>query len=198
MWEQELARGAKDQGRWCGSSEPSRQKRCLGISPQTGGSRFRRMAARDEESESSRAETDKSLADERKKTDSHLERRHREVERETTEAIATDRRMADETRARDRAAHDRHVTDDHARTAKGDKFVVMAEREQSDNAISKERELEDSNLRRERREKQLLVEALLSSERQRTDNDLCHERECVDRRLTVCDAAFRGRAGASS
>jgi signal transduction histidine kinase len=139
------------------------------------------MAARDEESESSRAETDKSLADERKKTDSHLERRHREVERETTEAIATDRRMADETRARDRAAHDRHVTDDHARTAQGDKFVVMAEREQSDNAISKERELEDSNLRRERREKQLLVEALLSSERQRTDNDLCHERECVDR-----------------
>jgi signal transduction histidine kinase len=139
------------------------------------------MAARDEESESSRAETDKSLSDERTKTDSHLERRHKDVEGQTTEAIEGDRRIADEHRALERAARDRHVTEGQERTTKGDESLVMAEREQSDNAIRKERALQDSNLQRERREKQLLVEALLFTERQRTDDNLSHERECVDR-----------------
>jgi hypothetical protein len=41
------------------------------------------MAARDEQTEFSRSETNKSLADERTKTDSHLERRHKEVEGHT-------------------------------------------------------------------------------------------------------------------
>jgi signal transduction histidine kinase len=139
------------------------------------------MAARDEQTEFSRSETNKSLADERTKTDSHLERRHKEVEGHTTDAIASDRRRADETRARDRAEHDRHLANEHARMAKGDECLLMAEREQSDHAINKERELQDSNLVRERREKQLLVEALLSTERRRTDHNLGHERECVDR-----------------
>lgn len=95
------------------------------------------MAGSDDEPKVHRADTDKSLQDERTKTDAHLERRHKEVERQTTEAIEGDRRMADETR--DRAARDRHVTDDHERIATGDESSVMAEREQSDHAISKER-----------------------------------------------------------
>lgn len=138
------------------------------------------MTARHEETESSRVETNKSLADERTKTDGHLERRHKEVEGHTTDAIAADRRMADETRARDRAAHDRHLTGDHGPTAKADESLLR-ERKQSDQAISKERALQDANLVRERCEKQLLVEALLFTERRRTDDNLGHERACVDR-----------------
>ena len=139
------------------------------------------MAARDEKTESSRAETNKSLADERTKTDSHLERRHQEVEGQTTDAIASDRRRADETRARDRAAHDQHLTNDPERMAKDHESLLLTEREQSDHAISKERDLQDSNLVRERREKQLLVEALLFTERRRTDDNLGQERACADR-----------------
>lgn len=138
------------------------------------------MTVRDEKSESCRDETDKSLQDERTKTDEHLERRRKEVERQTTEAIEGDRRSADEHRALERAARDRQVTEGPERTTTGDESLVMAEREESDHAMYKERELQDANLRRERREKQLLVEALLSSERQRTDNNLSRERESVD------------------
>jgi signal transduction histidine kinase len=150
------------------------------------------MAATDEEPGDGRAETDKSLHDERTKTDGHLERRHKEVEQQTTEAIEGDRRIADERRTLDRAARDRHLTDDHERTAKNGESLVMAEREQSDNAISKERALQDSSLRRERREKQLLVEALLSRERQQTDDNLSHERECADRASQQATHRFAG------
>jgi signal transduction histidine kinase len=138
------------------------------------------MAARDEKPESHRADTDKSLHDERTKTDAYLERRQKEVEQRTTDAIEDDRRMADERRTLDRSARDQHVTEGHEQATHGDESLVRVERELSDQAIYQERELEDSNLRRERREKQLLVEALLSIERQRTDVSLSHERECVD------------------
>ena len=138
------------------------------------------MTVNDDESGVRRAETDKSLRDERTKTDAHLERRHQEVERQTTEAIEEDRRIADENRARDRAAHDRHVTEGQERTRQGEESVVMAERERADQATDKERALQDASLRRERREKQLVVEALLSIERQRTDSNLSHERTGID------------------
>ncbi|MGZ8393367.1 MAG: sensor histidine kinase [Nitrospira sp.] len=139
------------------------------------------MAAEDEKPGVNRAETDKSLQDERTKTDGRLAGRHQDVERHTTDAIASDRRMGDQTQARDRAARDRHLTSDQERTAKGDEFELMAERERSDHAISHERALQDSNLVRERREKQLLVEALLFTERTQTDGKLSYERDCVDR-----------------
>lgn len=138
------------------------------------------MAATDEEPGVYRAETDKSLQDERTKTNEHLERRHKEVERQTTEAIERDRRIADEHRTLGRAARDRHVTEGPERTTAGDEPLVLAEREQSDKAMCKERALQDSELRRERREKQLLVDALLSTERSRTDSSLGYERECAD------------------
>ncbi|MEP7153646.1 MAG: ATP-binding protein [Nitrospira sp.] len=138
------------------------------------------MAVRNEESESSRAETDKSLQDERTKTDGHLERRHKEVERQTNEAIEGDRQIADEHRDFERAARDRHVPDLDERRIKGNESLVTAEREQSDCEMDEERARQDSELRRERQEKQLLVEALLSKERQRTDTNLSHERECLD------------------
>ena len=102
------------------------------------------------------------------------------MERQTTEAIEEDRRIADENRARDRAAHDRHVTEGQERTRQGEESVVMAERERADQATDKERALQDASLRRERREKQLVVEALLSIERQRTDSNLSHERTGID------------------
>ena len=138
------------------------------------------MAARHEESQSSRAATDKSLYDERTKTDGHLERRYKEVEQHTSEAIEDDRHRADEHRALERGARDRHITEKPGLTTQGNEPAVMAEREQADKARCKERALQDSTLRRERREKQLLVEALLSRERQRTDHNLSHERECLD------------------
>ena len=138
------------------------------------------MAAGDEESESSRAETDKSLKDERAKTDAHLEIGHKEVERHTTDAIEDDRRIADEHQALEREARDRQVPDGLERRSKGNESLVMAERGHSDHAISVERARQDSDLRRERQEKQLVAEALLATERQRTDTDLGHERECVD------------------
>ena len=138
------------------------------------------MAASDEKPDLNRAETDKSLHYERTKTDGHLERRHKEVEQRTTDAIEEDRRMVDERRSLDRAARDRSVTEGHEQVTKGDESLVLVERELSDDAIYQAREREDSNLRRERREKQLLVEALLFTERQRTDVSLSHERDCVD------------------
>lgn len=138
------------------------------------------MAAKDEEPGSDRAETDKCLHHERTKTDGHLERRQKELEQRTTDAIEENRRMADERRTLERSARDRHVTDGQAKATKSDESLVMGERERSDQAIYQERELDDSNLRRERREKQLLVEALLSTERQRTDDSLSQERQGVD------------------
>ena len=138
------------------------------------------MAASDEKPGAHRADTDQSLYDERTKTDGHLERRHKEVEQRTTDAIEDDRQIADARRALDRAARDRPVTGGQGQAPTGDESLVRVERESSDHAIAQARELEDSNLRRERRDKQLLVEALLFTERQRTDDNLSDEREGVD------------------
>ena len=138
------------------------------------------MAARDDKPDLNRTETDKSLHQERTKTDVHLERRQRAFEQRTTDSIEEDRRIVDERRILDRASRDRSVTEGHEQATQGDESLVLAERKLSDHAIYQARELENLNLRRERREKQLLVEALLSIERQRTNDSLAHERACVD------------------
>lgn len=137
------------------------------------------MAARDDKPDLNRTETDKSLHQERTKTDGHLERRQREFEQRTTDSIEEDRRIVDERRILDRASRDR-VTEEHEQAITGDESLMMVERELSDQATYQARELEDSNLRRERRGKQLLVEAVLYAERLRTNDRLSQERKGVD------------------
>ena len=71
------------------------------------------MAARDDKPDLNRTETDKSLHQERTKTDGHLERRQRAFEQRTTDSIEEDRRIVDERRILDRASRDRSVTAGH-------------------------------------------------------------------------------------
>jgi signal transduction histidine kinase len=135
------------------------------------------MATPTDDQQGERAKTDKSLHDERAKTDEHLQRRRRQVEQQTADAIRADRHSADQERTRQRADMDQRRTGDHTRAGAQ---AVQQEREREDTAISLERKKQDSALRRERFEKRLIAEALLAAERGVTDASLRSERDFVD------------------
>lgn len=125
-----------------------------------------------ESCEKLRIKTDKSLEDERGKTDDYLTRKSAAVTQEAENTIRLDRLMADEKRAYNRADA---LPGENAQ-------AMLIERQRADRARNLEREKEDRVRSKERFEKRLIAEALLENERRETDTNLLDERAGIDQR----------------
>lgn len=124
-------------------------------------------------SEKLRDNTDKSLGEERSKTDEYLDQQNSAVTRNAEDTIKADRLTADRKKDVTRAEAD----------DEGSKAVdknLLLEREQSDKAQILARHKEDLVRQKERFQKRLIAEALLESERQTTDSNLLDERAGID------------------
>jgi signal transduction histidine kinase len=127
--------------------------------------------------ESSRGKTDKSLADERHKTNHVIDLESSAVELESDEKIRLNRITADTRLEHTRAEVDLNKEDRQSETnAKN----LLNERERSDKAQIAARLAEDRILGKERFQKRLIAEALLETERKHTDINLLEEREETD------------------
>jgi signal transduction histidine kinase len=135
-------------------------------------------------SEELRDKTDKSLENERGKTNDYLERKSEMVEAKASETIRNNRLIADKDLKRHRAEADldkEHRLDvTGLRTSSFDENVLVQERERSDKALRVERENDDRARTQERIHKRLIAEALLDNERQETDSNLREERAGTD------------------
>jgi|CXWL01.1.fsa_nt_gi signal transduction histidine kinase len=135
-------------------------------------------------SQEQRDKTDKSLEDERSKTDVYLERNSQVVEATASETIRVNRLVADKNLESHRAEsaldkeHRLDVTG--LRTSQFDENVLVQERERSDKALRLERENNDRARTQERIQKRLVAEALLENERKETDSNLRDERVRID------------------
>jgi signal transduction histidine kinase len=127
-----------------------------------------------------RVNTDKSLEDERGKTDDYLAQKSKIVTKEAEEAIRLDRRTADEKRDLTRSQVDHDKAEGHLNSSPVEDRNLIDERERSDRARKLEREKEDQIRTKERIQKRLIAEVLLQSEREETDNNLLDERASID------------------
>ncbi|MBC7537887.1 MAG: HAMP domain-containing histidine kinase [Bacteriovorax sp.] len=122
-----------------------------------------------------RKNTDKSLKDERQKTDGYLDQESKNVEEESDETVHANRLAADKKLEKQRAIVD---------TEKGNSVrltpMLDAERERSDKAQKVARSEEDKVRNQERYQKRLIAEALLENERKDTDSNLHKERDRAD------------------
>jgi signal transduction histidine kinase len=138
-----------------------------------------------------RDKTDKSLEDERSKTDEYLERKSQVVEAKASETIRVNRLVADKNLESHRAevAVDKKQQLDVTglRTSGFDERVLAQERERSDKALRVERENDDRTRTQERIQKRLIAEALLENERKETDRSLLDERVHADIELITRD-----------
>ena len=131
-----------------------------------------------------RSKTDKSLVDERGKTDEYLEQQSKTVEEETSDTIHLNRLVADKDRESQRAEvdlekeHQLDVTG--IQSSRLDDKILSQERERSDKAQNVERKKEDRARTQERFQKRLIAEALLENERKKTDSNLLEERVSSD------------------
>ena len=114
---------------------------------------------------SSRVRTDKSLKDERNKTNSVIDSRSDSIEEESDEKTRLNRIATDKSLEHTRAVVDQDLLD---------------ERERSDKARIIARKGEDVIRNKERLQKRLIAEALLESERKNTDSKLLEERKRTD------------------
>ena len=130
--------------------------------------------------ETLRVNTDKSLEDERGKTDDYLAQKSKTVTREAEEAIRLDRKAADEKCDLARSQVDHEKARGQLKSTPLEDKNLFDERERSDKARKLEREKEDRIRTKERFQKRLIAEALLQSEREETDNDLLDERASID------------------
>lgn len=137
-----------------------------------------------ESSNTLRGKTDKSLEEERGKTDAYLERKSKTVEDETSKTIRVNRLTADKDRASQRAEVDlgkeQRVDETGVHASSVDEKILTEERERSDKAQRVEREEEDRARTKERFQKRLIAEALLEKERRATDSNLLDERVRID------------------
>jgi len=139
---------------------------------------------RPESSQQLRGNTDKSLEDERGKTDEMLDRRSRRVEQETSDTIGRNRVTADSERESLRAEAD--LDKEHQSEAAGapssrlDEEILVQERARADAAQEQERRSEDRARERERFQKRLIAEGMLEAERKETDSNLLEERIRID------------------
>lgn len=132
-----------------------------------------------------RDKTDKSLEDERGKTDEYLDKKSKKVEDETSQIIRLNRLVADKKRDNKRAEIDHGKIEQRLDLTSEDTSQVehkdlMLERARSDKAQNVEREEEDRARSKERFQKRLIAEALLENERKETDSNLLDERVCFD------------------
>lgn len=138
-----------------------------------------------EESHELREKTDKSLEEERLKTDEHLVRKAKAVTKKAEDAIRLNRLAADKERESARAAIDfakRKPGLDVAgvKSLPHDDKSLLRERKRSDEAQEVEREQEDQVRKSERLQKRAIAEGLLEDERKETDTHLLDERARLD------------------
>ncbi len=126
---------------------------------------------------SSRNRTDKSLEDERIRTDIIIGLESAIVESQSDSKTLLNRVTADEALKKNRAAVD-GIETGFGNTAPDD--ALLNEREHSDKAKIVARQEEDRLRAKEREQKQRLAEVLLESERRDTDENLLEERERTD------------------
>ena len=139
----------------------------------------------EEPSDNLRDKTDKSLEDERLKTDEYLDQKTQTATDDAEVAIRENRMAADRKRERCRAEDDldkteNRLTNTSAQSTKSDDKSLLHERKRSDEAQNVEREKEDRVRSKERFQKRLIAEALLESERKDTDTNLLDERVRLD------------------
>ena len=131
-----------------------------------------------------REKTDKSLEDERDKTDEYLDKKNKAVEKDTSDTISLNRLAADIDRESQRADVD--LDTEHRRDEGGnqapqlDETSLLQERERSDKALQQERKQEDRARIKERFQRRLIAEALLEKIRKETDRNLLDERVSID------------------
>lgn len=131
-----------------------------------------------------RATTDKSLVEEREKTDEFLEGQSKLVEAETSETIRVTRLAVDqevESRREEvdrKKEHQLEAADTHASQLIDD--ILTQERVQIDQALLEEREVQDRARAQEQSQNKLIAESLIGNEREETDRNLRKERTRLD------------------
>ncbi len=128
--------------------------------------------------------TDKSLEEEREKTDEFLEGQGKLVEDETSEVIRLTRLAVDQKVESQREEVDREKehqlggTDTHASQLVDD--ILTQEREQVDQALLVEREVQDRARTQEQSQNKVIADSLLEQERHATNGNLRKERTRLD------------------
>lgn len=125
-----------------------------------------------------RDKTDKSLEEERIKTDDFLKEETKTIEEEADVAIRMNRIAADNDIGKKRAEVD--FAKQNFKTSESDDKKLVKERKRSDQDLDTERDEQDRVLAAERSQKLLIAEAFLEAERRDTDNNLLDERERMD------------------
>jgi len=132
-----------------------------------------------------RSKTDKSLQEERLKTDDFLNQKSQTVTDVAEEIIRKNRIAADKKREHARAEDDfdktesRRTSNNIQSTTSDDKSLIH-ERKRSDEAQNMEREKEDLVHSKEQFQKRLIADSLLEGERIETDTNLLDERHNLD------------------
>jgi signal transduction histidine kinase len=132
-----------------------------------------------------RQDTDRSLQDEREKTDEELDRRHRAIERGADAAVQQARGRSDEVLAdaREQADDTSHREDSSA----GERQDLRLERAAEDAALRRERFTADEKQVAERRGRIHALASILQLERGQTDERLLVERARGDAALAARD-----------
>jgi signal transduction histidine kinase len=142
-------------------------------------------------SQALRSKTDRSLEDERDKTDEYLERSITKVEESTTDKVRSIRLATDHALESEREEVD--LDKEHQHDVIGlsplavDEDLLRQERDRTDKLKAIEREQVDRVRTQERVQKQQIADALLEQERKQTDTNLLDERVHVDTELITRD-----------
>lgn len=144
-----------------------------------------------ESSQSLRGKTDRSLEDERDKTDEYLERTITKVEESTIDKVRSIRLTTDKALESEREEVDldkeQQLDVIGLSPSSVDEDLLRQERERTDKLKAIEREQVDRVQTQERIKKQQIAEALLEQERKQTDSNLLDERVHVDTELITRD-----------
>ncbi len=142
-------------------------------------------------SQALRRKTDRSLEDERDKTDEYLERSISKVEESTTDTVRSIRLATDHALESEREEVDLDKEQQHGviglTPSAVDEDLLRQERERTDKLKTMEREQVDRVRTQERVQKQQIAEAVLEQERKQTDSNLLDERVHVDTELITRD-----------
>jgi len=143
-----------------------------------------------------REKTDKSLEDERVKTDKALNQKAKDLETKTSKSIQERRVAADGARANKRNSADNDNEELRQNGSKNAseklvKKVLNRERNRSDKALEIERREEDRIRNVERFHQRLMAESLLESERSDTDANLLDERKQIDSDTELREVSHR-------
>ncbi len=132
-----------------------------------------------------RGNTDKSLGEERIKSDEYIGKKAQALTHDAEDSIRVNRAAADESKNQSRnkadsAKANARINIPSTAASRADDKSLTLERERSDKAQDAERTVEDNVRANERFKKRLVAAALLSTERKVTDDNLLDERVRID------------------